>query len=312
MSCHQDPLCFFKNVNLSPGEKARLRLMLRPSGRMLILPYDQFIEHDCRHLEAESDSGNPDYIINLGIKGGYTAVAIHYGLSIRYWAKYDGAIPLLLKINGKSSFPSDKAAFSSLTSFVEDAVKLGAASIGYTMYYGTPRQDEDIRQLADVRRECERFGMPLIIWAYPRGEAVDLKGGRDSNYALESAARMAAEMGATVIKSNEPKPAPEGFLDNEKVPKYFRKVEKELQAMKPEEAQFERMKRVVKAAQDVPVLFSGGSEIGDDDLLKKAKQAIDAGSIGFIFGRNMWKRKEAEALKITKKLTELLDAEVKR
>ncbi|GAB4307473.1 MAG: class I fructose-bisphosphate aldolase [Myxococcota bacterium] len=276
---------------------------------MLILPYDQFVEHDCRHLEAESDSGNPNYIINLGIKGGYNAVAIHYGLSIRFWAQYDGKIPLVLKINGKSSIPSEAKALSTLTSFVEDGVRLGAAAIGYTMYYGSPRQDEDIPQLAAVRRECERFGLPLIVWAYPRGEAINEKGGRDTSYALESAARMAAEMGATVIKSNEPKDAPEGFEENTKVPSYFRKVEKELKGLSKAESQGVRMKRVVEAAQGVPVLFSGGSEIGDDDLIKKAGQAIDAGSIGFIFGRNMWKREEASALEITKKLCALLDRE---
>lgn len=300
-------LRFFDKVNLSAGEAARLRQIIRPSGRTLILPYDQFIEHDCRHLEAVSDAGNPDYIINLSIKGGYNAVVIHYGLSKRYWSKYKGQMPLILKVNGKTSIPSDALALSTLTSFVEDGVKIGAAAIGYTLYYGSPRQDEDIPQLATVRAECENYGMPLIVWAYPRGEAINAKGGRDSNYALESAARMAAEMGATVIKSNEPKKAPADYIDNAKIPAYYRNLEKELQNMDAKKAQGERMRRVVQAAQGVPVLFSGGSKMGDDDLLLKAKQAVDAGAIGFIFGRNMWKREEKDALNISEKLCGLLD-----
>ena len=75
-----DKLRFFRRCHFTPGELARVRQFLRPNGTTLILPYDQFIEHDCRHLEAASDAGNPDYILRLAVEGGYNAVAIHYGL----------------------------------------------------------------------------------------------------------------------------------------------------------------------------------------------------------------------------------------
>jgi DhnA family fructose-bisphosphate aldolase class Ia len=55
------------------------------------------------------------------------------------------------------------------------------------------------------------------------------------------------------------------------------------------------------------VLFSGGSEIGDEDLLWRAEVGVKAGAIGFIFGRNMWKREMSGALAITKKIQTLLD-----
>ena len=76
-------------------------------------------------------------------------------------------MPLILKINGKTNVPPDDDAFSSLTASVEDAVRLGADAVGYTLYVGSPAQDADIAQCADVRRDCERYGMPLVIWAYP-------------------------------------------------------------------------------------------------------------------------------------------------
>ena len=53
-------------------------------------------------------------------------------------------------------------------------------------------------QLNQVRRDCEKFGMPLIIWAYPRGEAVKAKGGVESLYAVDYASRLALELGADV------------------------------------------------------------------------------------------------------------------
>jgi DhnA family fructose-bisphosphate aldolase class Ia len=34
------------------------------------------------------------------------------------------------------------------------------------------------------RNDAKRPGMPLVVWSYPRGSAVDAKGGRDSFYAV--------------------------------------------------------------------------------------------------------------------------------
>jgi class I fructose-bisphosphate aldolase len=307
-----DQLRFFRHAGFSAGEITRVRQILRPSGTTFILPYDQFIEHDCRHLEAQSDSGNPNYILELARDAGHNAVALHYGLSRRFWSQTEGRIPLILKINGKTSIPSEKQALSVHTSWVEDAVQLGGVGIGYTMYYGSPRQDVDLPQLAAVRRECERFGMPLIIWAYPRGEGIDAKGGRETSYALESAARLATEMGATIIKSNLPKAAKDEFLTNESVPKYFRNLEQELRTLPAYEQKLERARRVVHAAQGIPVLFSGGDDKTDAEVLENAEVSVKAGCFGFIYGRNMWKRKKEHAIDMFKKLAAFLDLSVEQ
>jgi class I fructose-bisphosphate aldolase len=307
-----DQLRFFRHAGFSSGEITRVRQILRPSGTTFILPYDQFVEHDCRHLEAQSDSGNPNYILELARDAGHNAVALHYGLSRRFWSQTEGRIPLILKINGKTSIPSEKLALSVHTSWVEDAVQLGAVGIGYTMYYGSPRQDVDLPQLAAVRRECERFGMPLIVWAYPRGEGIDAKGGRDTSYALESAARLATEMGATIIKSNLPKAAKDEFLTNESIPKYFRNLEQELRGLPPYEQKLERARRVVSAGQGIPILFSGGNDKTDAEVLENAEVSVKAGCFGFIYGRNMWKRKKEHAIEMFKKLATFLDQSVEQ
>lgn len=302
---------FFEGKNYSTGELARLGQMVRHSGTSLILPYDQFIEHDNRHAEGRPESSDPNYICQLAVDGGYNAVAVHYGLAKRYWHKYASQVPLLLKINGKTSFPDQSEPLSTHTAWVEDAVNLGAVAIGYTMYYGSPRESEDIPQLAAVRSDCDRFGMPLVIWAYPRGKAVDAKGGKDCSYAVESAVRMAVEMGASVIKANLPVSAPADFLENSGVPGYYKKVEQELLGLDAKAQKWERARRVVAAAQGIPVLFSGGSEIGDDDLMENAQACVDAGCFGFIFGRNMWKREKSAALELTRDFQEMLDATAK-
>ena len=299
-------MSFFQKHYYSPGELARVRHLVRGSGTSLILPYDQFIEHDNRHAEAISGAADPDYICKLAVEGGYNAVAIHYGLAKRYWSKLAGKVPLLLKLNGKTSIPDQSEPLSVHTSFVEDAVRMGAVAVGYTMYYGSPRQLEDLPQLAAVREECDRFGMPLVVWAYPRGAAVEEKGGKESSYQIESATRMAVEMGATIIKANLPVDAPE-VIENKNVPEYYRNLEKELMEMDDKARKWERARRVVEAAQGVPVLFSGGSKIGDADLMDNAQACVDAGAFGFIFGRNMWKRENSEALKLTSDFQKMLD-----
>jgi class I fructose-bisphosphate aldolase len=301
----RDVLHHFRHCSFTTGELARARQLLDDHGKSLILPYDQFIEHDCRHLDAQSDAGNPHYILDLALEGGYTGVTVHYGISKRYWSRLEGKVPLILKINGKTGIPSQAKAFSALTASVEEAVAVGAVGVGYTMYYGSPRECDDFPQLARVRKECERFGMPLVVWAYPRGEEVQKKGGPDTSYAIESATRMAMEIGATIIKSNVPKQAAPEFLENPGVPEYYRRLERELRELAEESMQM-RVDRVIAAAQGVPVLFSGGSELNDEDLLYRAEVCVKAGCLGFIFGRNMWKRERSKALEITEKLKSLL------
>lgn len=307
-----DPMRFFKNRYYSPGEMARLRQIVRASGTTMILPYDQFIEHDNRHVDPNPEAADPDYICKLALEGGYNAVAIHYGLAKRYWTKLMGAVPLLLKINGKTSIPSQSNPLSVHTAYVEDAVRMGAVAVGYTMYYGSPRQDEDLPQLAKVRAECDRYGMPLIVWAYPRGEAAEAKGGKECSYMVESAVRMAVEMGASVIKANLPVATKvDGYFENKDVPEYYRKVEKELQGMDVKKQKWERAKRVVNAAQGIPILFSGGDKVSDEELDENVAACLDAGCFGFIFGRNMWKRENKKAMDLSRKFQGLLDKRVK-
>ena len=80
-------------------------------------------------------------------------------------------MPLILKVNGKTDVPPSDEALSTTNASVEDAVRLGADAVGYTLYVGSPRQDEDLHQLKGVREDCDRYGMPLVVWAYPRGAA---------------------------------------------------------------------------------------------------------------------------------------------
>lgn len=283
---------------LAPGKRARLHRMLYQhgpgNGTILALPTDQGLEHGPVDFLPNPAAENPDFQIRMAIDGGFSAVAFHYGIAARYLPPYAGRIPLILKINGKTDIPPADRAFSGLTGRVEDAVRLGADAVGYTLYVGSPRQDEDFTQLTTVRAECDRYGLPLFVWSYPRGEAIEKKGGRDSLFAVDYAARVAAELGADVIKLNVPvfdqkarESSPRPY--NEMVLEYRAAVEK-----------------VVRSAGQAFVLFSGGSKVGDADLLDKTRQVMEAGATGLIFGRNMWQRPMAEALRLTEEIKRVM------
>ncbi|MCH7562393.1 MAG: fructose-bisphosphate aldolase [Gemmatimonadetes bacterium] len=284
-------------LDISLGKRVRLHRLLYErglkNGTLLLLPIDQGFEHGPIDFFPNPPSQDPEFQWRLALEGNYNGVACHYGLARKYMAKYAGKVPLILKINGKTTIPSDAEAFSSLTGSVEDAVALGADAVGYTLYVGSPRQDEDLQQLAMVREDCDKYSMPLIVWSYPRGSAIEQKGGRDSLYAVEYAARVALEMGADIVKLNIPK---HGEKDAEQ-PGEYAGIEFDYG---------EGARRVVRSAGRCMVLFSGGSKLGDEDLLHKARTAMEAGATGLIFGRNMWQRPYDEALAATTRVMDVL------
>ena len=288
----------FDDMNLSNGKRVRLHRMMYEhgpgNGTLMLLPIDQGLEHGPIDFFANPASLDTDWIYRLAVAGNFSGIALHVGLAEKYHKQYAGKVPLILKVNGKTNVPSDDDSFSSLTSSVEDAVRLGADGVGYTLYAGSPAQDVDIAQCNEIRRDCERYGMPLIVWAYPRGAAIKSKGGIDSLYAIDYAARVACEMGADVIKLNVPKwdAATAGAL-----PKPYNTLQ-----LSDEEG----LAKVVKSAGRSLVLVSGGSKMGDDDTIHKAKIAMEAGCVGLIFGRNMWQRDWNDALSMASRMHELM------
>ena len=291
-------------AELSPGKRTRLRRLLFEfgpgNGTLMLLPIDQGIEHGPRDFFPNPASKDPDYQFRLAAEAGYSALACQIGMATKYYPDYAGHVPLILKVNGKTDIPSSAEALSTCNASVEDAVRLGADAVGYTLYVGSPRQDQDLVQLRQVRQDCERYGMPLVVWSYPRGEAIDAKGGASSFYAIDYAARMAMEMGADVVKLNMPKINPE--KDKEAPAPY--------NEMEVDEA--EAIRQCVESAGRSLVVLSGGSKVDDETVLNHCREIMEAGGTGVIFGRNVWQRERSEALEIIAQIKETLLANVRR
>ncbi len=281
---------------LAAGQKARLHSLLfehgLQNGTALFLPYDQGLEHGPRDFFANPASSDPRYVLRLAQEGGFNGIVLQIGLAEKFFWDYAGEVPLVLKLNGKTDIPSDAEALSPLHATVEDAVRLGATAVGYTLYVGSPAQEHDFAQYRTVRADARRFGMPLIVWAYPRGAAITAKGGNDSFYAVDYAARTASELGADIVKVNFPHP------------------EKRTAVREPYGDEFSNQQAidaVVRSANRTMVLVSGGSRTDDEAMLDKATRSMDAGATGLIFGRNVWQREHEHALRFVGALRAVLD-----
>jgi fructose-bisphosphate aldolase, class I len=280
---------------LSAGKRARLRRIFEQhglcNGTGLFLPYDQGLEHGPRDFFANPEAADPAYIIRLAIEGRFNGIVLQIGLADKFFWDYAGEVPLVLKLNGKTEIPSDAEALSPVHATVEDAVRLGADAVGYTMYVGTPAQEADFAQFHRIREDAQRFGMPLIVWAYPRGSAIEAKGGKNSFYAVDYAARTASELGADVVKVNFPNPE-------------LREGVKE-----PYRAEFssqQAIDAVVRSTNRTLLLVSGGEKAGDEAMLEKARESMEAGATGLIWGRNVWQRRYHESLEFVARIQEIL------
>ncbi len=274
------------------GKRVRLWRLLHgngpANGTLMVLPLDHGLEHGPADFFPHPAALSPEYVFQLALEGRFSAIALGVGLAEKYMRDYGGRVPLILKLNGKTNIPDDAEAVSPAFAGVEDAVRLGADAVGYTLYVGGPRQDEEIRRFRRVRQDCERLGMPLVMWAYPRGNAIEGKGGKGSLFAQDYAARVAEEMGADVVKLHEPGAASPAS------PEPYRSLREDAAA---------RVRRVVRSAGRVFVLFSGGErDDREERLLNKIRLYMDNGATGVMFGRNMWLRGRDSALALTRKV----------
>lgn len=286
------------DLNLPAGKKARLHRLLYQAGpangTLMILPIDQGLEHGPRDFFDAPESQDPEFQFRIAVEGRFSAIACHIGLAEKYYPSVAGQIPLILKLNGKTEIPSDESPLSPVTATVEDAVRLGADAVGYTLYIGSPRQDEDFAQFRRIREAAERFGMPIIVWSYPRGSAIEAKGGKDTVYAVDYAARVAQELGADVIKLNVPKVDADPLA---KAPKAYQRT------WTTEEA----LQQIIRSAGRSLVIFAGGEKSAGGSALGKAEACMKAGATGLIFGRNVWQRPMNEALELSQSIHQLLE-----
>ena len=97
-------------LDMAPGKKTRLYRLLYQAGpangTLMVLPIDQGLEHGPRDFLDAPDSADPEFQFRLAVEGRYSAIACQIGLAAKYYPRYAGQVPLILKLNGKTEIPS--------------------------------------------------------------------------------------------------------------------------------------------------------------------------------------------------------------
>jgi fructose-bisphosphate aldolase, class I len=261
---------------------------LAGSGRFVILPVDQGFEHGpARSFAVNPPAYNPLYHFQLAIDAGCNAYAAPLGFIEAGAAEYAGEIPLILKLNNHDLLHDEKDPISAVTGSVKDALRLGCAAVGFTIYPGSAMAQQMYEQLRAIAEEAKAHGLAVVVWSYPRGSSLS-KQGETALDVVAYAAQIAAQLGADVIKVKLPSSHIEladakKVYDAEKVP------------LEPLSA---RVRHVVQSAFDGRriVIFSGGPKSDDESLFAEAKAIREGGGYGSIIGRNSFQRKKPDAI----------------
>lgn len=241
---------------------------LTTKGKTLFLAYDQGLEHG--PSDFNDKNVDPKYIIEIAKKGKYNGIVFQKGIAEKYNKEIKASkIPLIIKLNGKTNLFKGEPISRQLCT-VDEAVKLGAAAVGYTIYIGSDYEDEQFQEFENIQREAHKENLPVIVWMYPRGKSVEKKKPEEL---MVYAARIALEIGADIVKLQ--------YIGKEK-----------------------DLKWAVKSAGKTKVVVAGGTKKGEKELLTQINEIMNSGCIGLAIGRNVWQH--PKPLEITKKIKDIV------
>ena len=275
----------------NPGTKANLaRLLctgrLAGTGKMVILPVDQGFEHGpARSFAPNPPAYDPMYHPQLAIDAGLNAYATPLGMMEAVADRVAGQIPLILKVNSSNSWAMDKD--QAVTGSVEDALRLGCAAIGFTIYPGSESFNDMVEEIRELSLEAKSVGIPSVVWSYPRGGNIS-KEGETAMDVCAYAAHLAALIGAHVIKVK----LPSAHLEQPEAKKVYEAQGIDLST------QAARVAHVMQSAFNGRriVVFSGGAKKCESSVFDDARAIRDGGGNGSIIGRNTFQRPREDAL----------------
>lgn len=297
----QKILSYYETDN--PGVKGNLCRMLMQgrlggTGKMIILPVDQGFEHGpARSFAPNPAAYDPYYHYQLALDAGLNAYAAPLGMIEAGADSFAGQIPTILKVNSSNSLVPGSAPYNqAITASVDDALRLGCAAIGFTIYPGSSEGLDMFEEISSMREEAAAKGVATVIWSYPRGEDLS-KAGETAIDVGAYAAQIAALLGAHIIKIK----LSTDHLEQGEAKKVYEKYGIDVAS------QAARVKHCMDAAFGGRriVVFSGGAAKGEDAVYDDAKAIRDGGGNGSIIGRNTFQRSREDALAMLNRLVEI-------
>jgi fructose-bisphosphate aldolase / 2-amino-3,7-dideoxy-D-threo-hept-6-ulosonate synthase len=239
------------------GKSVRLeRIFSRTTSNAIIVPMDHGVSvGPIRGLE------DLRIAVNKVAEGGANAVLGHIGLAKYGHRGYGRDVGLIIHLSASTSLAPDPNR-KVLVKTVEEAIKFGADAVSVHVNVGAQNESEMLATLGQISERCDYWGMPLLAMMYPRGDKV--KDEHDVEH-VKLAARVGAELGADIIKTNYT-----GEVDT--------------------------FKEVVGGCP-VPVVVAGGPQMDTEhELLQMVRDSIDAGGRGVAIGRNIFQAKDPTGL----------------
>ncbi|UXY30445.1 hypothetical protein [Streptomyces sp. HUAS TT20] len=227
------------------GKERRLRRLLGEDGKTLLVAVDHSLTLGA--IGGLTDMGS---VMDAAVAGGADGVVSHRGSAARCMPVQRGTA-LVVHLSGATAL-SPRSELKTRVCAPEAALALGADALSahVTLGGGSAEDRAALADLGSLAADCDRLGIPLLAMTYVRTEAPD------PGPAVLHAARIAAELGADIVKAAHP--------GDEHVA--------ELAATVP-----------------APVVLAGGqADSGWDEFCESAKAAMGAGVAGLCVGRRMF------------------------
>lgn len=286
---------------------------LAHTGYVSILPVDQGIEHSAgASFAANPIYFDPENIVKLALEGGCNAVASTLGVLGAVARKYAHKIPFLVKLNHNEllTYPNkfDQIAFGQ----VKQAIDMGAAALGATIYFGSPESDRQIQEVSRWFAAAHEAGLVTVLWCYLRNNAFKTA---DKDYHVAAdltgqANHLGVTIQADIIKQKLPET--NGGFNALKFGKTDKRVYSNL-TPGDHPIELTRYQLANCYMGRSPLINSGGASGAHDfaDAVRTAVINKRAGGMGLISGRKAFQRPMEEGVKLLNVIQDVyLDATV--
>lgn len=104
-------------------------------------------------------------------------------------------IPIVLRVSSGNSILNDDLSNEELCVSIEDAIRLNASAVAFSIYIGGEFEHQTITEFSRLVNQAHRYGIPVLAVT-----AVGKDMNRDLRY-LSLASRIAVELGAHIVKT---------------------------------------------------------------------------------------------------------------
>jgi len=232
------------------GKQNRLSRVIKPNGKCFFLPIDHgYFLGPTRCLERPGETIRPllRFADALFVTRGVLRSCVDPGTSV----------PIILRVSGCTSIVGGDLADESITTSIEEVIRLNAAAVGVSVFIGTSYERQTLENLSAMVNECEDYGIPVMA-VTAVGKELEK---RDARY-LAMCCRICAELGASVVKTYWC----EGFEE-------------------------------VTGGCPVPVVMAGGPQCETErEAFEFVWDGMHKGAIGVNLGRNVWQHPHPVAM----------------